>query len=112
MSIKEIKAVKPVAIVPVKAIVPVVKSKLQAAKAMMMGSKPKSKKEKFENSSPYETTFSEGFDQNSNSPITEKFELNNSVNMGVTISVGLVCILGLGYLAFRVAKESKQIKVA
>jgi hypothetical protein len=72
---------------------------------------PNIKKEKFGNSSPYETTFSEGFEQNS-SVITEKFELYNSVNMGVTIAVSLVCLLGLGYLAVRVARENKMHNVA
>jgi len=71
----------------------------------------KEKFERFENSSPYETTFSEGFNQSS-SVITEKFELYNSVNMGVTIAVSLVCVLGLGYLAVRVARENKMNKVA
>ena len=133
-AIKPIVPVKPVvsvvqavkAVVPVKPVVPVV----QAAKAIvpvqpkLIASMPSApmkiaplpvvkdkKKEKFENSSPYETSFSEGFEQNS-SIITEKFELYNSVNMGVTIAVSLVCILGLGYLAVRVARENKMHNVA
>ena len=50
---------------------------------------------------------SEGFES-----ITEKFELNNSVNMGVTIAVCMVCIFGIGYLAYRVAKSNKMNNVA
>jgi len=32
--------------------------------------------------------------------------------MGVTIAVGFICIFALGYLAFRVAKDSQQVRVA